>query len=55
MPVPYRLALLWIPSQVSGFAGSVLELVGTLSVYCDWVRENFLCNFYLSVARRTLA
>ena len=32
------LALQWIPCQVPGVIGSVLGLVGPVSVYSDWVR-----------------
>ena len=33
-----KLAIQWLPYQASGVIGSVLGLVGPLSVYCDWVR-----------------
>ena len=33
-------ALQWLPCQAPGVIGSVLGLVGTVSVYCDWVRQN---------------
>ena len=33
-----RLALQWLPYQVPSIIGSVLGLVGTVSVFCDWVR-----------------
>ena len=33
-------------------AGSVLELVGPMLVYCDW--ESLICNFCLSVAARKI-
>ena len=39
-----------VACQVPGVIGSVLGLVGLMSVYCDWVR----CNFYLSVAACTI-
>ena len=29
----------WLPRQALGFIGSALGLVGTVSVYCDWVGE----------------
>ena len=32
------LALQWLPCQAPGVIGSVLGLVGPVSVYCDWVR-----------------
>ena len=28
----------WVPCQAPGVTGSVLGLVGLVSVYCDWVR-----------------
>ena len=28
----------WLPCQAPGSIGSVLGLVGQVSVYCDWVR-----------------
>ena len=34
-----ELALQWLPCQVLGVIGSVLGLVGPVSVYCDWVSE----------------
>ena len=33
-----KLALQWLPCQAPGVLGSVLGLVGPVSVYCDWVR-----------------
>ena len=33
-----KLALQWLPCQAPGGIGSVLALVGLVSVYCDWVR-----------------
>ena len=38
IPVTYKLGLQWLPCQVPGVIGSVLGLVGQMSVYCDWVR-----------------
>ena len=38
IPVTSKLALQWLPCQVPGVIGSVLGLVGLVSVYCDWVR-----------------
>ena len=37
-PVTSKLALRWLPCQAPGVIGSVLGLVGPVSVYCDWVR-----------------
>ena len=37
-PVTSKLALQWLPCQAPGILGSVLGLVGPVSVYCDWVR-----------------
>ena len=31
-------SLQWLPCQAPGVIGSVLGLVGPVSVYCDWVR-----------------
>ena len=36
--VTFKLALQWLPCQSSGVFVSALELVGPVSVYCDWVR-----------------
>ena len=33
-----KLALQWLSCQAPGGIGSVLGLVGLVSVYCDWVR-----------------
>ena len=38
IPVTSKLALQWLPCQVPGVTGSVLGLVGPVSVYWDWVR-----------------
>ena len=38
IPVTKKLALQWLPCQAPGVLGSVLGLVGLVSVYCDWVR-----------------
>ena len=38
-PVIQKLVLQWLPCQVPGVPGSVLGLVGPVSVYCDWVRK----------------
>ena len=38
IPVTSKLALHWLPCQAPGIIGSVLGLVGPVSVYCDWVR-----------------
>ena len=58
-----KLAFQRLPYQIPGVRGSVLGLVGLVSVYCelalqlvgqcqycDWVREILICNFYLIVA-----
>ena len=36
--VTLQLALQWLPCQAPGIIGSVLGLVGAVSVYWDWVR-----------------
>ena len=38
IPVTSKLALHWLPCQSPGVKGSVLGLVGPVSIYCDWVR-----------------
>ena len=38
IPVTSKLALQWLPCQASGVIGSVLGLVGSVSVFCDRVR-----------------
>ena len=38
IPVTSKLALQWLPCQAPGVIGSVLGLVGPVSVHCDWVR-----------------
>ena len=38
MPVTLKLELQLLPCQAPGVIGSVLGLVGPVSVYCDWVR-----------------
>ena len=35
-PVASILALQWLPCQAPDVKGSVLGLVGPVSVYCDW-------------------
>ena len=35
-----KLALQWLPCQAPGDIGSGLRLIGPVSVYCDWVRQN---------------
>ena len=46
-----KLAFQWLPCQAPGVIGSVLGLVGPVSVNCDWVRRRVgSANFYLSVA-----
>ena len=56
IPLTSKLALQWLPCRVPGIIGSVLRLVGLVSVYCDWVvcEESSICNFCLSVAARKL-
>ena len=39
IPVTSKVALQWLPCQAPGVIRSVLELVGPVSVYCDWVRQ----------------
>ena len=39
IPVTQKWALQWLPCQAPGVIGSVLGLVGLVSVYCDWVRK----------------
>ena len=39
MPVTWKLVLQWLRCQAPGTIGSVLGLVGPVSVYCDWVRQ----------------
>ena len=38
IPVSLKLAFQWLPCQAPGAIGSVLGLVGPVSIYCDWVR-----------------
>ena len=38
IPVTLKLALQWLPCQAPGVIGSALGLVGSVSVYCDWMR-----------------
>ena len=40
VPVTSKLVLQWLPCQAPDVKGSVLGLVGLVSVYCDWVRQN---------------
>ena len=54
IPVTSKLALQWLSFQAPGDVGSALELVGPVSVYCDWEVESLLCNFSLNVAARTI-
>ena len=39
IPVTYKWVLWWLRGQASGVIVSVLELVGPVSEYCDWVKE----------------
>ena len=50
-----KLALQWLPCQAPGVIGSVLGLVGPVSVNL-WLgeMESLICNFYLSVAARQI-
>ena len=34
-----KMALQWLPCPAPGVIGSALGLVGSVSVYCDWVRQ----------------
>ena len=38
IPVTYTLALQWLSCRAPGVIRSALGLVGTVSVYCDWLR-----------------
>ena len=38
-PDTYKLVLQWLPCQETGVVGSSLELLGPVSVHCDWVRK----------------
>ena len=38
IPVTLKLAFQWLPCQAPDVIESALELVGPVSVYCDWVR-----------------
>ena len=38
IPVTSKLTLQWQPCQAPGVIGSVLGLVGPVSVYCEWMR-----------------
>ena len=49
-----KLALQWLPCQAPGVIGSLLGLVGPVSVYCLGEMESWICNFYLSVAARKI-
>ena len=46
-----KLALQWLPCQALGVIGSVLGLVGPVSVYCDWVRWKVWSATSISVRR----
>ena len=50
-PVTSKLALQWLPCQAPGVLGSVLGLVGPVSL---GEVESLICNFYLSVAARKI-
>ena len=55
IPVTWKSTLLWLPCQAPRFNGSVVGLVGPVSIYYDWVRwqVKFL-TFWLSVAACTV-
>ena len=38
IPVTLKIGTQWLPCRATGVKGSVLGLVGPVSVYCDWVR-----------------
>ena len=40
IPMTSKLARQWLPCQAPGVTGSVLGLVGPVSVYCDWVWQH---------------
>ena len=44
-----KIGIQWLPCQVLGVIGSVLGLVGPVSVYCDWVRWRVWCATSFSV------
>ena len=50
--VTSKLALQWLPCQAPGVIGSVLGLVGPVSVYCDWVRWKVWSATSISVWQR---
>ena len=39
IPGTYELVLQWLPCHAPGVIGSALGLVDSVSVNCDWVRE----------------
>ena len=49
IPVTSKLALQWLPCQAPDVIGSVLELVGPVSVYYDWVRWKVWSATFISV------
>ena len=49
IPVTSKLVLQWLPCQAPGDIGSMLGLVGPVSVYCDWVRWNVWPAICISV------
>ena len=51
IPLTYTLVLQWLPCQVPGGVGTVLGLVGPVSVQCVTAGENkLICSFFFSVA-----
>ena len=48
----YKLIHCWLPYQTPGVIRSVLELVGRVSVYYDWVRYIFDLHFLSQCSRR---
>ena len=49
IPVTSKLALQWLHCQVPCIIGSVLGLVGLVSVYCYWVRHKVWSATFISV------
>ena len=47
-----KLAPQWLPCQAPGVIGSVLGLVGPVSVYCDWARRKAGSATSISVWQR---
>ena len=49
IPEIYKFALQWLPCQAPGAIGSVLGMVGPVSLYCDWVRWKVGSATFVSV------